>query len=596
MQESIPLTAPVTPLLDRINGVTELRRLQVSQLPLLAAELRQFLLYCVGQTGGHLGAGLGVVELTLVLHYLFDTPHDRLIWDVGHQAYPHKIITGRKHAMLTMRQQGGLAPFPKLGESPFDVFGTGHASTSISALLGMALASGQCKRQHIAVVGDGALTGGMAYEALHHAAHCEADILVIINDNQMSISASVGGLVNLANNSGRVTDISQWFHSLGFHYEGPIDGHDIAALIQQLNHLAMIKGPRLLHVRTIKGKGYGPAERDAVSYHAIDKINPPDEAKFNHDERTYAQVFGDWILTKAAKDPRLLAITPAMINGSGLATFSRCYPQRLFDVAIAEQHALTLAAGMACADAKPVVAIYSTFLQRAYDQLIHDVVLQQLDVLIAIDRAGFVGEDGSTHAGAYDLAYLRCIPNLVIMAPGNAVEAEAMLEFGYHYAGPACVRYPRGLAVPGPDAVAAIQLGRSHMMRQGQRLALLNFGALLPIAVEVATQLDATLVNMRFVKPLDHDQVAKLVAQHRLLVTLEDHVVQGGAGSAVAESLQQQGLSCPLLTLGHGDQFEAHAKRTQMLAANSLNQVGIQRQIDAAWQTHMGEPLPTMVN
>jgi 1-deoxy-D-xylulose-5-phosphate synthase len=596
MMESIPLTTPLTPLLDRINGVADLRHLQSSQLPVLAAELRQFLLYCVGQTGGHLGAGLGVVELTLVLHYLFDTPNDRLLWDVGHQAYPHKIITGRRQAMLTMRQQGGLAPFPKLGESEFDAFGAGHASISISALLGMSLASEQAQRQHIAVIGDGALTGGIAYEALHHAAHCQADILVIVNDNQMSISANVGGLARFFGNHDPTANVGQWFHSLGFHYQGPIDGHDIPCLMQHLTRLAAIKGPRLLHIHTIKGKGYGPAERDAVGYHAIDKINPIDAPSSIVQGRTYSQVFGDWMLAKASADPRLLAITPAMVNGSGLEAFGQHYPERLFDVAIAEQHALTLAAGMACAGAKPVVAIYSTFLQRAYDQLIHDIALQQLDVLVAIDRAGLVGEDGPTHAGAYDLAYLRCIPDLVVMTPGSATETEAMLEFAYHYAGPVCVRYPRGPAVSGSHLATEMQLGRSRIMRQGQGLALLNFGALLPVAIEIAEQLDATLVDMRFVKPLDHDRLAQLVKQHRLLVSLEDHVVQGGAGSAVAQSLQQQDLSCPLLMLGHADRFVAHASRAQMLAVSGLDQAGIQRQIDVAWQTHTGGPLPRDVS
>ena len=584
----IPRQAPVTDLFDQVDGVADLRTLKPAQLPQLAYELRLALLYSVGQTGGHLGAGLGVVELTIALHYLLDTPNDRLIWDVGHQAYPHKMLTGRKKAMLSMRQEGGLAPFPKRDESPFDAFGVGHASTSISALLGMVLANKNPLAQHVAVIGDGALTAGMAFEALNHMAHCQANALIIVNDNDMAIDENLGGLATFLDDHHGYGGPSQWFTALGFTYRGPVDGHDLTQLMLAISELLQLPGPKLLHINTLKGKGYGPAESDPVGYHALAKIDPIESVVIKKCP-TYAHVFGKWVCENARIDDRLMAITPAMVGGSGLEPFAKEFGTRLFDVAIAEQHAITLAAGMACEGAKPVVAIYSTFLQRGYDQLIHDIALQDLDILLAIDRAGAVGEDGATHTGGYDLAFLRCLPNLVVMAPSNAAETRAMLSFGYAHCGPAAVRYPRGEALEGPPMIAPIELGKGRVIRSSDKpntIAILNFGALLDKAVTVAEAVDATLVDMRFVKPLDETLLQQLLAQHNGFVTIEDHSCIGGAGSAVSEWLVQQKENVRLLCLGHEDAALPHGSREQVLHNAGLSETAITAKIET-WQAQL---------
>jgi len=594
--QTIPRHTPSTQLFDQVDGVSDLRKLSLEQLPQLAYELRLALLYSVGQTGGHLGAGLGVVELTIALHYLLDTPNDRLIWDVGHQAYPHKMLTGRKESMLSMRQAFGLAPFPKRDESPFDAFGVGHASTSISALLGMVLASKQPLAQHVAVIGDGALTAGMAFEALNHMAHCQANALIIVNDNDMAIDENLGGLATFLDDHHGYGGPSQWFTALGFTYRGPVDGHSLPDLMLAISDLLSLPGPKLLHIRTLKGKGYGPAESDPVGYHALAKIDPI-EALVNEREvikkgSTFAQIFGQWICQKAREDDRVMAITPAMVGGSGLVPFAKEFAPRLFDVAIAEQHAITLAAGMACEGAKPVVAIYSTFLQRGYDQLIHDIALQDLDILLAIDRAGVVGEDGATHTGAYDLAFLRCLPNLVVMAPSTAFETNAMLDFGYAYTGPVAVRYPRGEAIEGTSVETPIELGKGQMIRftakpnSQDAIAILNFGALLDKAIAVANELDATLVDMRFVKPLDKSLLNELLGRHHGFVTIEDHSVLGGAGSAVSEWLVQQNTSVRLLCLGHEDIALAHGTREQVLHNTGLSKAAMRAKIEL-WQAQL---------
>ena len=579
---------PITPLFDKIEGVHDLRRLKPAQLPQLAYELRLALLYSVGQTGGHLGAGLGVVELTIALHYLLDTPTDRLIWDVGHQAYPHKMLTGRKQAMLTMRQAGGLAPFPKREESPFDAFGVGHASTSISALLGMVLASKNPLARHVAVIGDGALTAGMAFEALNHMAHCQANALIIVNDNDMAIDENLGGLATFLDDQHGHGGPSPWFTALGFTYRGLVDGHNLTQLMAAITELQKLPGPKLLHIHTLKGKGYEPAENDPVGYHALAKIDPVETVVTKHGA-TYAQVFGQWVCDQADTDDRLMAITPAMIGGSGLEPFAQQHGNRLFDVAIAEQHALTLAAGMACEGAKPIVAIYSTFLQRGYDQLIHDIVLQDLDILLAIDRAGVVGEDGATHTGAYDLAFLRCLPNLVVMAPSSAAETSAMLSFGFHHQGPAAVRYPRGEAFAELPLVTPIELGKGQVLQTAIKpnaIAVLNFGALLDKAIVVAEAYDATLVDMRFVKPLDEALLHQLLNQHMGFVTIEDHSCIGGAGSAVSEWLVQQESKVRLLCLGHEDAALPHGSRDQGLHHTGLSVTAMVAKV-AEWQAQL---------
>lgn len=591
MLHTIPEQRPQTPLLDLINNPDQLKSLAPSQLPQLARELRAFLLYSVGQTGGHFGAGLGVVELTIALHYLLQTPDEQLVWDVGHQTYPHKILTGRREQMLGMRQSGGLSPFPKRSESRYDSFGTGHSSTSISAALGMALAQQlQDKEQHtVAVIGDGAMTAGMAFEALNHAAHTGANLLVILNDNEMSISRNEGGLAtHLARTVKQKMDgpaSADLFQALEFGYSGPVDGHNFSLLLPALEQALNTAGPQLLHVVTRKGKGFAPAEADPVGYHALTKIEPVKAAPATPKRPKYCNVFGQWLCDTAAVDNRLVGITPAMREGSDLIAFSEQYPERYFDVAIAEQHAATLAAGFACSGMKPVLAIYSTFLQRAYDQVVHDIAIQELDILIAIDRAGLVGEDGATHAGCFDIAFLRCLPDMLVMTPADEQELSAMLTLGYEHKGPAAVRYPRGSAAEAQSGTTTpLQAGKSRTLRQGQTVALLNFGPLLDTARKVAEANDFTLVDMRFVKPLDAKAISQLARDHELLVSLEDHAVQGGAGSAVAEYLQQARLSTDLLMLGIPDRWIAHASRAEQLAECGLDTAGIETSI----RQHLG--------
>jgi len=593
MLYTLPTERPTTPLLDSISAPQELRRLSREQLPQLAEELRTWLLYSVGQTGGHFGAGLGVVELTLALHFLLNTPQDHLVWDVGHQCYPHKILTERREALLTMRQQHGLAPFPKRDESPFDSFGTGHSSTSISAALGMALADRlqQLPHRSVAVIGDGAMTAGMAFEALNHAAHTGANLLVVLNDNDMSISRNEGGLATyLANNLKNKLDgetTAALFEALAFEYTGPVDGHDFDQLLPVLGDLLSRSGPQFLHVITCKGKGYAPAEADPVGFHAITKIEPltepltqPPPAK----RSKFCNIFGRWLCDTAVQDERLVGITPAMCEGSDMIAFSRQFPERYFDVAIAEQHAATLAAGFACAGMKPVLAIYSTFLQRAYDQLIHDIAIQKLDLLLAIDRAGLVGEDGATHAGCYDIAFMRCLPEMVIMTPSDEDELYRMLNTGYQYQGPAAVRYPRGTGKPGKGLVIPVtetcEIGKAQLLRQGEKVALLNFGTLLPSAEAVAEQFNLTLVDMRFVKPLDEALIDELAGTHSTLISIEDHAIMGGAGSAVGEYLHQNRLQVELICLGIPDQWIEHASREQQLQQCGLDIAGISKRVE----------------
>ncbi|MCT0739012.1 1-deoxy-D-xylulose-5-phosphate synthase [Pseudomonas aeruginosa] len=613
----IPRERPATPLLDRASSPAELRRLGEADLETLADELRQYLLYTVGQTGGHFGAGLGVVELTIALHYVFDTPDDRLVWDVGHQAYPHKILTERRELMGTLRQKNGLAAFPRRAESEYDTFGVGHSSTSISAALGMAIAArlqGK-ERKSVAVIGDGALTAGMAFEALNHASEVDADMLVILNDNDMSISHNVGGLSNYlakilssrtysSMREGSKKVLSRlpgaWeiarrteeyakgmlvpgtlFEELGWNYIGPIDGHDLPTLVATLRNMRDMKGPQFLHVVTKKGKGFAPAELDPIGYHAITKLEAPGSAPKKTGGPKYSSVFGQWLCDMAAQDARLLGITPAMKEGSDLVAFSERYPERYFDVAIAEQHAVTLAAGMACEGMKPVVAIYSTFLQRAYDQLIHDVAVQHLDVLFAIDRAGLVGEDGPTHAGSFDISYLRCIPGMLVMTPSDENELRKLLTTGYLFDGPAAVRYPRGSGPNHPidPDLQPVEIGKGVVRRRGGRVALLVFGVQLAEAMKVAESLDATVVDMRFVKPLDEALVRELAGSHELLVTIEENAVMGGAGSAVGEFLASEGLEVPLLQLGLPDYYVEHAKPSEMLAECGLDAAGIEKAV-----------------
>ncbi|MBH9416744.1 1-deoxy-D-xylulose-5-phosphate synthase [Pseudomonas aeruginosa] len=613
----IPRERPAPPLLDRASSPAELRRLGAAALDTLADELRQYLLYTVGQTGGHFGAGLGVVELTIALHYVFDTPDDRLVWDVGHQAYPHKILTERRELMGTLRQKNGLAAFPRRAESEYDTFGVGHSSTSISAALGMAIAArlqGK-ERKSVAVIGDGALTAGMAFEALNHASEVDADMLVILNDNDMSISHNVGGLSNYlakilssrtysSMREGSKKVLSRlpgaWeiarrteeyakgmlvpgtlFEELGWNYIGPIDGHDLPTLVATLRNMRDMKGPQFLHVVTKKGKGFAPAELDPIGYHAITKLEAPGSAPKKTGGPKYSSVFGQWLCDMAAQDARLLGITPAMKEGSDLVAFSERYPERYFDVAIAEQHAVTLAAGMACEGMKPVVAIYSTFLQRAYDQLIHDVAVQHLDVLFAIDRAGLVGEDGPPHAGSFDISYLRCIPGMLVMTPSDEDELRKLLTTGYLFDGPAAVRYPRGSGPNHPidPDLQPVEIGKGVVRRRGGRVALLVFGVQLAEAMKVAESLDATVVDMRFVKPLDEALVRELAGSHELLVTIEENAVMGGAGSAVGEFLASEGLEVPLLQLGLPDYYVEHAKPSEMLAECGLDAAGIEKAV-----------------
>ena len=575
MTDPTPIDAGRYPLLSRIDSPADLRKLPESELRAVADELRAYLIESVGQSGGHFGAGLGVVELTTALHYLYDTPDDRIVWDVGHQAYPHKILTGRRDRIRSVKQKDGVAPFPKREESEYDTFGVGHSSTSISAALGMAIANARAGngRKVVAVIGDGAMTAGMAWEALGHAGGMdeEPDLLVILNDNRMSISEAVGGLTRMLGrmtgsktlnaireggkkilgdkrSSGPARFVRRWeehwkgmfvpstlFEEMGFHYTGPIDGHDVDALAKTLGMLKTLKGPQLLHVITTKGKGYELAEGDQIGYHAVSPFDPEKGVVSKPGAKkppTYTDVFGDWLCDMAAADPKLLGITPAMREGSGLVRFSKEYPDRYFDVAIAEQHAVTLAAGMACEGAKPVVAIYSTFLQRGYDQLVHDVAIQDLDVLFAIDRGGVVGPDGATHAGNLDLSYLRCVPNMLVMAPADENECRQMLSTGFEHQGPAAVRYPRGTG-PGvavSPSLDTLPIGKAELRRRGSRIALLAFGAIVPAAQQVGEELGLTVVNMRFVKPLDRALVLELAKTHEGFATLEDNVVAGIRG------------------------------------------------------------------
>ncbi|UZJ43004.1 1-deoxy-D-xylulose-5-phosphate synthase [Marinimicrobium sp. C6131] len=625
MFDEIPTHRPETPLLDQIDSPEQLRALNERDLEPLAEELRAYLLYSVGQSGGHFGAGLGVVELTVALHYVYHTPDDRLVWDVGHQTYPHKILTGRRERMDTIRQGGGLSGFPKRAESEYDTFGVGHSSTSLSAAQGMALASAMTgsERKCAAIIGDGAMTAGMAFEALNHIAHTDTDLLVILNDNNMSISPNVGGLAtylskvwgskfynSLREGSKQVlTKIpSAWefarrteehfkgfmspgtlFEEMGFNYVGPIDGHDLGSLVRYLRNLREVKGPKLLHIITRKGKGFGPAEDDPVGYHALNKLEPKPAPRKAAGPK-YQKVFGDWLCDMAARDERVIGITPAMCEGSGMVDFAQRFPERFYDVAIAEQHAVTLAAGLACEGQKPVVAIYSTFLQRAYDQLIHDVALQNLDVTFAIDRAGLVGEDGPTHGGSFDLTYLRCIPNMVIAAPSDENECRQLLYTAWKYEGPAAVRYPRGTG-PGADieqAMNELPIGQGRELRQGRDVVILNFGASLATALTVAERIDASVCDMRFVKPLDTALIERMAERHALIVTVEENAIAGGAGSAVGEYLASRGIPTPWLPLGFRDEFVEHDSQKRQLASQGLDADGIEDAIRNHRTKHSG--------
>ena len=598
------------PLLSRIDSPHDLRQLPESSLEQLAREVRAYLLESVSQSGGHFAAGLGTVELTVALHYLYNTPEDRIVWDVGHQAYPHKMLTGRRDRMRTIRKYQGLAPFPKREESPYDTFGVGHSSTSISAALGMAIAARQTgsQRRAVAVIGDGGLTAGLAFEALNHAGDIGADLLVILNDNNMSISPNVGALSNrfaqllsgklyTTVREGSKKVLSQmpnvWelarraeehvkglvmpgtlFEEFGFNYIGPIDGHHLPTLLSTLRNLRDLSGPQFLHIITRKGKGYAPAEEDPVKYHGVSPFDPTIGIvpSTKPAKQTYSDIFGDWLCDMAKLDKRLIGITPAMREGSGLVRFAREHPDRYFDVAIAEQHAVTVAAGMACDGLKPVVAIYSTFLQRGYDQVVHDVVTQNLPVLFALDRAGCVGADGPTHNGSFDVSFLRCLPNIVLMAPADENELRQMLYTGFRHDGPAAVRYPRG---GGPGValekdMTALPIGKAEVKRQGRSVALLAFGSLVPLAQEVGDKLDATVVNMRFIKPIDEALVLELAQSHELLVTLDENTIVGGAGGAVTETLARHGLAAHVLHLGLPDRFIQHGAREDMLREAGL--------------------------
>jgi 1-deoxy-D-xylulose-5-phosphate synthase len=622
------------PLLARIESPKDVKRLRLADLPKLAAELREFLIQNVATRGGHFAAGLGTVELTVALHYVYDTPNDRIVWDVGHQAYPHKVLTGRRDQLPTIKQKDGLAPFPARSESEYDTFGVGHSSTSISAALGMAVAAEKLgeNRRAVAVIGDGALTAGMAFEALNHAGSLPNDLLVILNDNDMSISENVGALSNYFARvlSGRVYAHLReggkkilkpmptvWelarrseehmkgmvlagtlFEEMGFNYIGPIDGHDVKTLVSTLKNLRKLKGPQLLHVVTRKGKGYAPAEADPIKWHGPGPFDPASGTIFKEKATgpTYSQIFGQWLCDMAERDPRIIGITPAMREGSGLVEFSKRFPERYFDVAIAEQHAVTFAAGLAVDGMKPVVAIYSTFLQRAYDQLIHDVALQDLPVVFAIDRAGLVGSDGATHQGNFDLTYLRCIPNMTIMAPADENECRQMLFTASLLPGPSAVRYPRGTG-PGvaiEREMTALAVGRAQVRREGRSgLALLAFGPMLDAALKIGERLDATVVNMRFVKPLDEELILQMAARHQALVTLEENVTAGGAGSSIGELLAAEGLAMPLLHIGIPDRFVEHGSREDCLAAAGLDFGSVAGAVERWWALQPQERSPT---
>ncbi|WP_392561882.1 1-deoxy-D-xylulose-5-phosphate synthase [Orbus sturtevantii] len=591
------------PLLKQVNSPKDLRHYSANQLLQITDELRRFLLNSVSRSSGHLASGLGVIELTVALHYVYNTPFDQLIWDVGHQAYPHKILTGRRDRMLTIRQKEGLHPFPWREESEYDVLSTGHSSTSISAALGIAVAEQQktTGRKVACVIGDGALTAGMAFEAMNHAGHLKPDMLVIVNDNDMSISKNIGGLnqhlakilssrtyASLRESSKKVFSnippVKDFlkkteehlkglvapailFEELGFNYIGPIDGHDLESLVTTLSKVRQLKGPQLLHVITQKGKGYAPAEKNPILWHGVPKFNP---SEGTIDEKTnpfptYSQIFGDWLCETAEQDKDLVAITAAMGEGSGMKKFAERYPRQFFDVAIAEQHAVTFAAGLAISGKKPVVAIYSTFLQRAYDQVIHDIAIQNLSVLFAVDRAGIVGADGPTHQGAFDISFLRCIPNLIIMAPSDASECRSMLDIGYRYSGPAVIRYPRGDAINSEQQPKQkIEIGKSKQVCQGNDIAILNFGSLLPEAIKSAELLGATVLDMRFIKPLDESAILQVAQTHSTLITLEENAIQGGAGSAVNEFILAKKLKCNVLNLGLPDEFIPQGSQTEI--------------------------------
>ena len=624
----------MTPLLDSIDFPQQLRQLERKQLAQLAQELRWFLIDSVAKTGGHLASNLGVVELTIALHYVFNTPDDRLVWDVGHQTYPHKILTGRRQKMHSLRQPHGIAGFPRRSESEYDTFGTGHSSTSISAALGMAVAAQKSglERRAVAIIGDGAMTAGMAFEALNNAGDMNANLLVILNDNDMSISNNVGALnnyltkllssrfYNTVRTSGKKVLAAMppvmafarraeehvkgmvlpgtLFEEFGFNYIGPIDGHDLDTLIDTLQNIKQLSGPQFLHIVTQKGKGFEPAEDNPNKFHGVGKFDPCNGDAISSatavapQEKSYTQVFSDWLVDMAAMDTRLVAITPAMSDGSGLNLFAKTYPERYFDVGIAEQHALTFAAGLACDGLKPVVAIYSTFLQRAYDQLIHDIALQNLPVLLAIDRAGLVGADGPTHAGSFDLSYLRCIPNIVIMAPSNENECRQMLYTGFLHDGVAAVRYPRGSGTGAKieAQMQAIAIGSAELVRHGytqdkplvagKKVAILAFGSMLAPALQAAERLDASVANMRFIKPLDTALIASLAARHDLIVCVEENALMGGAGAAVMEAMQAMNIHMPVLCLGLPDQFIEHGKHETMLAECGLDAAGIEIAIE----------------
>ena len=612
----IPSSPPKTPVLDKVNLPEDIKNLTSIELKSLADDVRAHMLYSVGQSGGHLGGGLGVVELTVVLQYLYNTPDDKIVWDVGHQAYPHKILTGRKDTLTSIRHKDGLAPFPSREESAYDAFGVGHSSTSISAALGMAIANNDTNKKVVAVIGDGAMTAGMAFEGLAHAGHIKPNMLIILNDNDMSISENVGGLNNYFSRiwaskvykgirkSGKsfLENLPQAHHiarkvetqmkamvapgsifeELGLNYIGPIDGHDINELISVIGNLKDFEGPQFLHVITKKGAGLDPAEADRIGFHAIGKIKPLD-ATHKKNGPKYQDVFGQWIVDMAIRDKDLMAITPAMREGSGLVDFSKKFPERFFDVAIAEQHAVTLAAGMACEKKKPVVAIYSTFLQRAYDQLIHDVALQNLNVLFAIDRAGLVGEDGPTHSGNYDLTYLRCIPNMMIAVPADENEARKLLTTAFIYHGPAAVRYPRGGGINATIELELnpVEIGKGRVINeQDSDMLVMNFGALIKTAEEVAQELNATLLDMRFVKPLDKELMAEHANGKKAIITIEDGAISGGAGSAVSEWAQENKMKQQIIICGIPDKFVDHASRDEMLEMTGLDTKGILTKVE----------------
>ena len=604
----IPLEKPSTPLLDKVNYPADIRSLSINELQTLANELREYLLYSVGQSGGHLGGGLGVIELTIILHYLYNTPYDNLVWDVGHQAYPHKILTGRKDKIKTIRKKNGLAPFPLRSESEYDSFGVGHSSTSLSALLGMAEAAKETHpdKKHVAVIGDGAITAGMAFEALSHAGHLKPNILVILNDNDMSISENVGGLSNYfsriwaskiykgikKSGASFLKPLPQAYHlarkvetqmkamvapgtifeELGLNYIGPIDGHNLKELKEVISNLKDFEGPQFLHVITKKGAGLDPAEADRIGFHAIGKISSVKEKKSK--QKKYQDIFGEWIIDMADEDKNLVAITPAMREGSGLVEFSKKFPDRYYDVAIAEQHSVTFAAGLSIENKKPVLAIYSTFLQRGYDQLIHDVAVQNLDVTFALDRSGLVGEDGPTHSGNYDIAYLRCIPNMVICAPSDENETRKLLTTAYLYPGPASVRYPRGsgLDIKVEKKLDPLEIGKAKVIKnENSEIVILNFGTLIKEAEEISKDLKATLVDMRFVKPLDEELLKKLLSKSKVFISIEDGSIMGGAGSAVQEFASNENIDVKSILFGIPDVFIEHASREEMLIDAGLD-------------------------